>query len=57
MKSQTERNKKYLKDNGLTTFNFNLPIELKNAYKSKTALNNKDMTEPLLKFINKYVAN
>ena len=56
MNTQIKRNKKYLKDNGLTTINFNLPIETKRAYKSKISLEGKDMTEHLLSFIFKYVS-
>jgi hypothetical protein len=54
----TQKNKRFLESHGLTTINFNLPIETKRAYKSKISLEGKykDMTEHLLSFIYKYVS-
>ena len=56
MNKNTQKNKRFLESHGLTTINFNLPIETKRAYKSKISLEGKDMTEHLLNFIFKYVS-
>jgi hypothetical protein len=44
-------------DEGTKRMNLNVPIELHNAFKSTTAGQGKNMTDVLLEYIQKYVAD
>jgi hypothetical protein len=46
-----------MKNNGLTKINFIIPLELKSVFKSKLSLENKEMSEVLLKFIMRYISS
>ena len=54
MKSQTERNKKYLKKNGLTHLNLVIPEIVKYQFRLATIQNGTTMTDILVKAIHKY---
>ena len=53
---KSDYNKRFMKNNGLTKINFIIPLELKSVFKSKLSLENKEMSEVLLKFIMRYVS-
>jgi hypothetical protein len=54
---KSDYNKRFMKNNGLTKINFIIPLELKSVFKSKLSLENKEMSEMLVKFISKYVSD
>ena len=54
---KSDYNKRFMKNNGLTKINFLIPLELKSVFKSKLSLENKEMSEVLLKFIMRYVSS
>ena len=54
---KSDYNKRFMKNNGLTKINFIIPLELKSVFKSKLSLENKEMSEVLLKFIMRYVSS
>jgi hypothetical protein len=54
---KSDYNKRFMKNNGLTKINFLIPLELKSVFKSKLSLENKEMSEVLLRFIMRYVSS
>lgn len=54
---KSDYNKRFMKNYELTKINFLIPLELKSVFKSKLSLENKEMSEVLVKFIMRYVSS